>query len=187
MNYSFSSALPAGGISTPSIELVDDAALWATTARAPFPHLPQSFAYGEGKAAEGWTVRRAVSREGDRPIAFAAVLERRVLGLRVLTRINRGPILLEASPTSEQLLAIYRAIRRRWRGPLLIAPALNDTDASRTLLRAAGFRLRHDRGWLSGRIDLDRDESQIWAGFASTFRNRVRHSEKGRRAADLAG
>src|ERR1700710_2927273 len=100
VNYSFSSiALPASGISVPMIQLVDDAALWADlTARAPFPHLPQSFAYGAGKAGKGWTVRRAVFSEDDRPVAFATVLERRVLGLRLLSRINRGPIFLGASP-----------------------------------------------------------------------------------------
>jgi hypothetical protein len=180
MNYSFAPiALPAAGVSTPLVELVDDPKLWGELiARAPFPHLPQSFAYGEGKAAKGWTVRRAVFRKGDRPIAFTTVLERRVLGLRLLTRVNRGPIFLEASPAQEQVLAVYRALRRRWVGPLLVAPALDDTDASRALLLAAGFRMRHDRGWLSGRIDLRPDELQIWAGVASTFRNRVRHSEK---------
>ena len=180
MNYNFSSvALSAAGTSTLVIELVDDAAVWGElTARAPFPHLPQSFGYGEGKAARGWRVRRAVFREDGRPIAFCIVLERRIAGFRLLARVNRGPIFLDSAPASEQVLAVYRALRRRWRGPLLIAPALADTEANRALLRATGFRLRHDRGWLSGRIDLLPDESKIWAGFASTFRNRVRHSEK---------
>jgi hypothetical protein len=180
VNYSLSAVvLPAGGVLAPVVELVDDASFWDDlVARAPIPHLPQSFGYGEGKAAKGWTVRRAVFRKGDRPIAFATVLERRFLGLRVLARVNRGPIFLDAAPAPAQVLAVYRALRRRWAGPLLVAPALEDTDASRDVLKAAGFRLRHDRGWLSGRIDLRPDESQLWAGFASTFRNRVRHSEK---------
>jgi hypothetical protein len=161
------------------VGLVDDREEWdRLVALAPFPHLPQGFAYGEGKRAKGWTVRRALFRRGEKTIAFATVLERRVFGLRVVTRVNRGPVFLEATPTPDEIRAVYAALRHRWRGPLLIAPALEAGEASSALLRAAGFRLRTAAGWLSGRIDLRRDEQQIWAGFASTFRNRVRQSEK---------
>ena len=162
-----------------AVDLVTDAETWdALIANAPFPHLPQSFAYGEGKRAKGWTVRRAAFRLGDRIIAFATVLERRVLGIRIVARVNRGPIFLDATPTPEAIVAVYSALKRHWRGPLLIGPALEFNDTNRALLRAAGFRLRNDGGWLSGRVDLRRSEQDIWAGFASTFRNRVRQSEK---------
>ncbi|HEY4202424.1 MAG TPA: GNAT family N-acetyltransferase [Devosiaceae bacterium] len=162
-----------------AVGFVTDAAIWADLiGRAPFPHLPQSFAYGEGKRAKGWTVRRAVFREDDRVIAFATVLERRIAGIRIVTRINRGPIFLDATPSPERIIAVYKALRRRWRGPLLIGPALEAGEASSAQLRAAGFRLRQEQGWLSGRIDLRPDEQKLWAGLASTFRNRVRNSEK---------
>jgi hypothetical protein len=95
-----------------------------------------------------------------------------------MARINRGPIFLEAKPATDQVVGVYSALRRRWRGPLLIAPALASGSDSNALLHAAGFRQRNDTGWLSGRIDLLSDEEKLWAGLASTFRNRVRNSEK---------
>ncbi|WP_316356368.1 GNAT family N-acetyltransferase [Devosia sp.] len=155
-----------------------DRATWdVLLARAAFPHLPQAYGYGEGKRATGWSVERVALQRGGRSLAIATALVRRLFGIRILVRINRGPILLE--PLSAQdVTALYAALRRHWRGPLLIAPALPHGADSTQILAKAGFRLRHDKGWMSGRIDLDREPEQIWSGLASTFRNRVRQAEK---------
>jgi CelD/BcsL family acetyltransferase involved in cellulose biosynthesis len=156
-----------------------DRAEWdALEARAPFPHLPQNFAYAAGRAATGWRLRRTIFEQDGRPVAYAAVLEKHLAGMRVLTRVNRGPILLDAVRRPETIRAIYAALRRRWRGPLLIAPALSRDDANDAALREAGFRIRQRQGWQSARIDLTRSEDEIWAGFASTFRNRYRQAAK---------
>ena len=164
---------------TVEVALVSDQGEWnRLIGLAPFPHLPQSFAYGEGKRAKHWTVCRAALLEQGRPVALASVLERRILGLRVLTRINRGPIFLDETPRPQRTIAVYEALRRRWRGPLLIAPALESSVANDALLRAAGYLRRQRQGWASGRIDLARTEEEIWASFNSTFRNRVRQTEK---------
>ena len=154
-------------------------ATWdALMARAPVPHLPQTYGYGEGKRAKGWRVERVSFQRGGHCLAVATVLVRHLLGIRVLARINRGPILLDASLSTQDVTAIYAALRRHWRGPLLIAPALPHGPDSTGILRAAGFLLRHDKGWMSGRIDLERSQEQIWSGFASSFRNRVRQAWK---------
>jgi CelD/BcsL family acetyltransferase involved in cellulose biosynthesis len=156
-----------------------DRAEWdALEARAPFPHLPQNFAYAAGRATTGWRLRRVVFEHDGRPVAYAAILEKHIGGVRVLARVNRGPVLLEAAPNPEMIRAIYAALRRRWRGPLLIAPALPRAAASDAALRQAGFLIRQRQGWQSARIDLTRGEDEIWAGFASTFRNRYRQAAK---------
>jgi hypothetical protein len=163
-----------------------DHAMWdALVARATVPHLPQSYAYGEGKQARGWRVERVAFQRDGRTLAIATVLVRRLFGMRVLARVNRGPLLLEAS-SPRDITAIYAAIRRHWRGPLLIAPALPHGPDSSHILKAAGFWLRHDKGWMSGRIDLARGQDQIWSGFASSFRNRVRQAEKATPAVRVA-
>lgn len=181
MNERVPPLLPDAVVSSPdlTITLVTDASAWAALmAEAPFPHLPQGFAYGEGKRVKGWDVQRAVFQRGERIVAFATVLERRVLGLRFVARVNRGPIFLDVHPAADEVVAVYAALRRSWRGPLLIAPALLSGDDSDSILRQAGFRRRHDLAWMSGRIDLQLSEADLWAGFASSFRNRVRQSEK---------
>lgn len=159
------------------VPILDQAGWDSLVAKSAEPHLPQSYAYGEGKRAKGWQVERVAFQRAGRTLAIATVLVRRLFGIRLLVRINRGPLLLESLSPSD-LTAVYAAIRRHWRGPLLIAPALPHGPDSTAVLRNAGFRLRHDLGWLSGRIDLARPEDAIWAGFASGFRNRVRQADK---------
>ncbi len=171
----FRAADMAGTIAV--VPILDRASWDGLIARATVPHLPQAYGYGEGKRAKGWSVERVAFRRGERTLAIATVLVRRLFGVRLLTRINRGPILLETLSTHD-ITAIYAAIRRHWRGPLLIAPALPYASDSTDILTDAGFRLRHDRGWMSGRIDLDRPQDRIWSGLASTFRNRLRQAEK---------
>lgn len=160
------------------VRMAADKAEWdGLIAACPNPHLPQGFAYGEGKAAKGWTVRRAVFSSAGRPVAFATILELRRFGLRLVTRVNRGPLFLDADPSDADVVGVYSALRRRWRGPLLIAPALPAGERSDRQLRQAGFRLRHRHSWRSGRIDLTPAEDKIWSGLASTFRNRFRKAE----------
>lgn len=170
---------------------VQDRDRWeALTAEAPVPHLPQSYAYGAGKAATGWPAQRIEFVRDGETVAFATVLQVKRLGITLLNRVNRGPIFLDATPDDDTIVDVYRALRRHhgrfWQGPLLIAPALpRGPDATR-LLRRAGYRLRHERSWTSGRVDLTRSEDEIWRGLGSTFRNRVRNAEKSGATLDVA-
>ena len=164
------------------VRVVTDKAEWdRLVAVAPVPHLTQDYAYGAGKAASGWPVTRVVFETGGRAIAFATVLHLRRFGLRLINRINRGPIFL-IEPTDAQIVEVYRAIRNRWgriwTAPLAIAPALPDNAHSHKLLRRAGYRLRTTQSWQSGRIDLTVGEDALFAHMSSTFRNRLRAAEK---------
>jgi len=166
-----------------TLRFVDDQAEWDTlVAAAPEPHLPQDYAYSIGKTATGWPARRVVFVTDGRPVAFAVVLQMQRYGIRLLNRVNRGPIFLAANPSDEQIVAVYKALRRRfgrlWTLPLLIAPALPHSERSDRLLRSAGYRYRAPASWRSGRIDLTISEEALWASFSSTFRNRTRAAEK---------
>jgi lipid II:glycine glycyltransferase (peptidoglycan interpeptide bridge formation enzyme) len=175
-----------------ALRVVGDRRRWdALTATAPHPHLPQSFAYGAGKAATGWPAERVEFLLDGRTVAFATVLQIKRFGVTLLNRVNRGPVFLDAEPEDEVVLGVYRALRRHhgrfWQGPLLIAAALPRGDTSSRLLRKAGYLLRHERSWTSGRIDLTRSEDDIWRGFASTFRNRVRNAERSEARLEISG
>jgi len=165
------------------VRLVDSVAEWDDLmATAPEPHLTQDYAYSEGKAATGWPARRVLFLDAGRPIAFAVVLTMRRYGVKLVNRVNRGPVFLAADPSDEQVVAVYKELRRRfgrlWTMPLLIAPGMHQSERSDRLLRAAGYRRRAPSSWRSGRIDLTVSEEQLWASFSSTFRNRTRAAEK---------
>ncbi len=144
-------------------------------AQATFPHFPQAWCYGEGKRAQGWSVDRLVFEGDEGPLAICQVLVRRVLGVPVVARINRGPLFLETAPAPDLQFRVLRAMRNRWqfgrRGLLLIAPALPFDDASAGLLRGAGFMERRAGGWGSSLIDLEPSADAIRASFTSKWRN----------------
>lgn len=149
----------------------------------PQPHLMQAWAYGDAKRnAAGWHVRRYVFERGSSPVAICQVLEKRVLGLRVASRVNRGPLFLEPDPSKAARENVYRLLRQKWRhlvsGPLLIAPALPPTEENAAILQDAGFRRRKVAPWCSALIDLQHDERRLHAGLSSTWRNRLRQSQK---------
>ncbi len=183
LSYTRPTAIAAADGLVVQLDFIGEQNEWdSLLAKAPAPHLPQSFAYGAGKAAKGWTVRRVALTIDGRFVALATVLELNRFGVRLVSRINRGPIFLEAAPDDARVVAIYAALRQHWgrfgRGLLMIAPALEHGEHSTALLRRAGYALRHDLGWSSGLIDLRRDSDSLWAGFSSTFRNRVRSTQK---------
>ena len=175
-------ATPARPATVTIAEVFDQQTWDELMAAAPAPHLPQGFAYGEGKRAKGWTVRRVTFSENSQILAFATVLELRRFGIRLVSRVNRGPVFMSEAPDPATITAVHAALRRRWGrlpfGVLLIAPAIIATPEHDTALRAAGYRLRQRLSWMSGRITLGHDEETLWKSFSSTFRNRVRNAEK---------
>jgi lipid II:glycine glycyltransferase (peptidoglycan interpeptide bridge formation enzyme) len=153
----------------------------ALFAHAPQPRFTQSWAYGEGKRAEGWQIERLVFRDGEGPTALCQVLVKRPMGLPV-ARINRGPVFLRESLTSADRLQVLRALRRRWRfglrGPLLIAPDLLAGDESTAMLREAGFWRRRASGWQSSRLDLTLPLEELHRRLAGDWRTKIRRAEK---------
>lgn len=182
---------PHGTHTTCRIRQMADREEWdALYASLPAPHLTQCWAYGEAKRDEGWDVDRLVFESDGRALALCQVLVKRVLGLPVAARINRGPQFLVPSATVELQREVYTALRRRWRigrrGLLLLAPALEDGDAQRSLMRHAGFRARGVAGWCSAVLDLRLGEAALRAGLAANWRNHLKVSERGGLVFDMS-
>lgn len=143
------------------------------------PHLPQLHAYGEAKRKAGlWYPVRLVFRQGAQPVAICQALEVRVAGLCVGVRINRGPLFLDAEPDWHVREQVMYQLRRRWGllhgGPLLIAPALAESEEHREMMRALGYRERVRAGWCSSLIDLRLSDDEIRRRMTSTWRNRLK-------------
>ena len=166
-----------------AFELVSDAQHWAALlAEVPFPHSVQSHTYGAAKAGDAWHVAQFLVRHAGRPVGIVQALEKRMLGFRLATRINRGPMFFEPEPPREEITAVYRAIRNRWgrlsKGVLSIAPALFHGEAGHQIMTDAGFRRRKCNPWGSARIDLTAGIDAVFSGLDSGWRNRIRAGER---------
>lgn len=136
-------------------------------AQAGRSNLLQSWSYGEAKAdASGWEVTRGVFYTGDKPVAIAQVLRRR-LGLRI-SRINRGPLFLRA-PNPEEQRAVWVELSSlgdlRRGGVLSAAPELPLTGRTLSLMAGLGFRQSgisgHESAWIDLSLELDALRRQL--------------------------
>jgi hypothetical protein len=163
---------------------VEDKAEWeAVFGVVARPHLVQSFSYNEAKVkAESWHVKRLAFEERGAPVAIAHVLEKRILGVPVISRINRGPMFLDPAPGVGVVCGVFGALRARWkygcRGALLVAPALEPTPENEAILTGLGFRNRGLRGWYSGLVSLEPDEDQLRQNLSKSWRSDLRRSER---------
>jgi lipid II:glycine glycyltransferase (peptidoglycan interpeptide bridge formation enzyme) len=147
------------------------------------PHLMQSHAYGEAKKhAQQWHINRYVFERFGTPLAICQVLEKRLAGLRIASRINRGPLFLEESPPCKVKEHVMQLVRDHWKvfrgGPLLIAPALDMSEENRSVLLELGFRDRKKYCHWSSLIDLRPAESEMRKRLASNWRNHLKLSER---------
>ena len=174
--------------SRPAIELIWDelrAEQWnQLLVRAGRSNLLQSWSYGEAKAAtSNWRVKRAVAYRTGEPIAVVQTLHRRLVGLSV-TRINRGPVFLEAATLDDQRM-IWKELARlgdfsRAR-VLSAAPEFELSGSALALLYDLGFRQRSPRAAESIWIDLALAETtlrQSMRGSWKKVRNELDAPEK---------
>lgn len=151
-------------------------------ARVPAPHLTQAHAYGEARRTRGWTPTRVAFEADGRAVAICQILEKRIAGIRLLSRVSRGPLFLDATPSPDTILAVYRALKRGWgrlgKGALVVAPSLESTPDRLELMRAAGYRVLGETGWVSAQVDLTRPEEEIIGSFQPNFRNKLRKCDK---------
>jgi hypothetical protein len=150
-------------------------------ARSERSNLLQSWAYGEAKAqTSNWRVTRGVFFRRDEALALVQVLRRRVGGI-VVTRINRGPLLLKPLVDSEERaiwreLARFGTLRRGWL--LSAAPELTLSGASLFLMDDLGFRQFSPLSWESVWIHLDVGLDVLRARLEGKWRNMLSASEK---------
>jgi hypothetical protein len=145
-------------------------------------NLLQSWAYGAAKADDsGWRVKRGVFHDDDGPIAFVQVLQKRVAGVLLASRINRGPLTLRPLGNEEQR-AIWTALARHaglWRGAVLsAAPELGLSGANLALMASLGFRQFSPRAWESAWLNLAPDLPVLRKGLDGKWRNMLNFAEK---------
>lgn len=179
---------PQRGVSAPesSLLLIWDRATreqWKAWMRqAGRSNLLQSWAYGEAKSQlDGWIVKRGVFHRDGEPVAFVQVLQKRIFGTFLVSRINRGPLVL--APLSDQERnKIWRELMQLGRlgsGRLLsVAPEMNLSGQSLVMMASMNFRQFSPRAFESAWIDLGENASALRQGLDGKWRNMLNSSER---------
>jgi hypothetical protein len=145
-------------------------------------NLLQSWAYGAAKAStSAWRVTRGVIYRDSDPIAFVQVLQRRIAGMLVISRINRGPLYLRAAPADEQC-AVWNGLARLGslkRGRVLtVAPDVELTGSALLQFAVHKFTQRSPVAWESTWIDLGLDLATLRKRLDGKWRNMLSFSER---------
>lgn len=159
-------------------------------AAAPHGDFLQAWEWGELKARTGWRPLRFALREGERIVAGAQVLARRMPGGRPLYYASRGPLVL-ADDRETRLAALLAEIRnaaRRERAlALKVDPAVPSRDAAyAAVLQGLGFRRApRDEGAFGGlqpryvmKVDLKGSDEELLASFHPKWRYNLRLAER---------
>ncbi len=145
-------------------------------------NLLQSWAYGEAKSeTSGWSIRRGVFFKGNEPIAMVQVLQKKIAGVVVTSRINRGPLYLRRLDEDEQeeVLKIIGRFGDILRGRLLsIAPELVMSGPHLSFLLRRNWKQFSPKAWESAWVDLGLELKDLRSGLEAKWRNMLSFSEK---------
>jgi lipid II:glycine glycyltransferase (peptidoglycan interpeptide bridge formation enzyme) len=118
------------------------------------------------------------------PVAIVQVLNKRILGLFNIYRVNRGPLFfagqkIDAPEIAVILTLLKRSLGKKSRGLLYIAPDIQYSEALVDLFSNIGFKYRKNKAaWESAYIDIDLDESQILDRMSGRWRNSLKKALK---------
>lgn len=146
-----------------------------------YPHILQSAAWAEVKAATGWTNRRYVledSRGSTRHGVAQVLFKRLPLGVTI-AYAPRGP-LVDPSQLPEAIVALRRVLSRDRCASLLCDPEVPADDATRERLAGAG--IRPSKVFVQPRrtllMDLEREPEVLLAEMKKKTRQYVHKGER---------
>ena len=144
--------------------------------------LLQSEAYGAAKSADsGWRIKCGAFYHRDEPIAFVQVLQKRLAGVMLVSRINRGPVFLRPPSRQEQreIMALLAGLGCLWRGKVLaIAPELGLSGSNLALMESLAFRQFSPTAWRSIWVDLSMDLATLRKKMDGKWRNMLSFAER---------
>lgn len=145
-------------------------------------NLLQSWAYGEAKSVDsGWQVKRGVFYRASEPFAIVQVLQKRVAGIMLVSRINRGPLFF-SPPKAQEARAVWAQLGSfgsLWRGRVLAAaPGLGLSGSNLRMMDDLGYRQFSPRAWESVWVDLRVSLASLRQKLDGKWRNVLAFSER---------
>ena len=146
-------------------------------------NLMQSWEYGEAKQSiENWRIKRGVFSINDQKVAIVQVLEKRLLGILKVYRINRGPLFLNKHDQATDY-AVFSILKNETAGLLkrrllLHAPDMILNGNSLILMSWIKYTFINSKGWESVWVDLMLSTEKLRMQLDQKWRNMLVRAEK---------
>ncbi|WP_036096935.1 lipid II:glycine glycyltransferase FemX [Leptospira weilii] len=148
----------------------------------PNSNLLQSWIYGESKGlCEGWKVHRGIFTFENREIAIVQMLEKSVLGIFKVYRINRGPLFFNEVNFDLKELVFNELSKfgNLLKGSVLFFnPEVSLDGKFLIFMNQIGFNETRSKPWSSSFIDLTKDLNFLRQKLDAKWRNMLTGSEK---------
>lgn len=144
-------------------------------------NIPQEWIYGETKSkTEGWKIIRGIIVKDGRDIGSIQILEKKIAGLTVAVRVNRGPLLAERYNNFQMHLLVMRQVQKMYRDctPILWAPYLKMCPDNLKAMSDYGWRCRNYFGFSSSIVDLSLSEDKLYKNLKSNWRKNLNKAKK---------
>lgn len=148
-----------------------------------YVNIPQDWDYGDVKQnVEHWNVKRAIIYdEVGNEIGVVQILEKRILGITVAVRVNRGPLFLEKYDNVANHMRVMRYLKKYYGRvtAFFYAPQICDNVNSLIQMQKNDWNIENLHGFSSGMIDLSKEvESSLYIRLESKWRNQLKSSQK---------
>ena len=143
-------------------------------------NITQDWTYGEIKRkAEKWTVNRYLIKAGSINVGVVQALIKKICGIPVACRINKGPIFVEEYASIDNELQVVEILRKMYVArPFLYVPYEPYCVKNLGKMIQSGWKLWDEFGFPTGKLDLSLSEEEIRAGLDSKWRNQLKTAEK---------
>lgn len=145
-------------------------------------NISQDWVYGEVKRdVEGWKLSRGIICTGENEkIGIVQILTKKIFGISVAVRVNRGPLFIKKYNTVDNQLQVMSKVKKEIAGikPIFFAPCIRWTPENVSKLVDYNWKFKDCLGFSSGVIDLLQTEEDIRKSFDSKWRNQLLSSEK---------
>ena len=144
-------------------------------------NITQDWYYGEVKQqVENWGIDRIIIKKGKTDIGVVQVLKKKVCGIVVAVRINKGPIFIENENSLDYELTVVNLLRKQYyrNRPFLYVPFSSMTEENYIKMINSGWKNWDIFGFPTGVIDLTRTVEEIRGSLDSKWRNQLKTAER---------
>ena len=146
-----------------------------------FSNIPQDWDYGAIKErTEGWIAKRAIIKNGNNmEMGIVQILIKCKWGIKLVIRVNRGPLFLEEYDIPENHMKAMELVRSQFRLPVIYATQLEASSENLILLTRYKWKHWNIFGFGSGKINLyNKTEELLRKELDSKWRNQLISAEK---------
>lgn len=145
-------------------------------------NIPQDWTYGEAKReVEGWGLNRAIIKTADgKNIGILQMLTKKIFGIPVAFRVNRGPLFIHEYNTIDNHLQVMETVKKEKTGirPVFYAPMIKWSPDAMLKICSYKFKCINYFGFPSATVNLEQSKEEIHDSLLKFWKKNLRKAQE---------